>query len=87
MRFRSYNSELLIASTLMAHLWNDVVIDRRDHGFDRDYSKPVDLKEIVQKKIEIPCIFGDRSNILRSLENESGNIKLPLYILEAKRNK
>ena len=38
----------------------------------------------MQKKIEIPCIFGDRSNILRSLENESGNIKLPLYILEAK---
>lgn len=55
-------------------------------GLDRDYSKPIDLSEITQKKIEVPCIFGDRSNILRSLENESGALKMPLFILEAKRN-
>ena len=35
----------------------------------------------MQKEIEIPCIFGDRNIILKSLENERGAIKLPLYIL------
>ena len=37
----------------------------------------------MQKKIEIPCIFGDRSLILKALENESGMIKLPLFILQS----
>jgi hypothetical protein len=82
MRFRSYNSELLIAQTLIGNIFNDIVIDRRNHGF-RDYSKPLSVKEIVQKQIEVPCIFGDRGIILRSLENETGNIKLPLYILQS----
>ena len=84
MKFRSYNQELLIAQGLLANLFNDIVIDRREHGLNRDYSKAIDLNEIVQKKIEVPCIFGDKSIILRSLENESGAIKLPLFILESK---
>lgn len=76
MKFRSYNSELILAGGLIANIFNDIVIDRRSHGINTDYSKPIDLKEIVQKKIEVPCIFGDRSNILRSLENESRGFKV-----------
>ena len=60
---------------------NDIEIDRRKHGIDRDYSKGVRIIDIVQKKFEVPCIFGDRGIILKSLENYSGNIQLPLYIL------
>jgi hypothetical protein len=83
-KFRSYNTEFLIAGSLLVNIFNDVVIDRRSNGVTRDYSKPLDLEKIVQKNIEVPCIFGDRSNILRSLENESGAVKLPLFILEEK---
>jgi hypothetical protein len=84
MKFRSYNSELIIAGGLLCNIFNDIVIDRRTNQVTRDWSKPIDLKDIVQKKIEVPCIFGDRGIILRSLENESGAIKLPLFILESK---
>ena len=42
------------------------------------------MEQIMQKEIEIPCIFGDRNVILRSLQNQNGAIKLPLYILTSK---
>lgn len=35
MKFRSYNSELLIAQALLTNVFNDIVIDRRTHGMDR----------------------------------------------------
>ena len=60
---------------------NDIEIDRRRHGLERDYSKVVKIKDIIQKKFEVPCIFGDRGIILKSLENYSGALQLPLYIL------
>ena len=84
MKYRSFNEELLIATALLINIFNDIIIDRRKHGLKRDFSKPVSLKEIAQQKIEIPCILGDRSHILRSLENESGKYKLPLIILSNK---
>ena len=84
MKFRSYNQQLLIAQALIGNVFNDIVIDRRKHGKERDYSKPLTIDEILQKEIEIPCIFGDRSIILRSLQNERGAIKLPLYILTSR---
>jgi hypothetical protein len=52
-------------------------------GLVRDYSQAIKLDEIVQQNIEVPCIFGDRSIILRSLENETGTLRLPLFILES----
>lgn len=84
MKFRSYNEELLIAQALIGNVFNDIVIDRRNHGINRDYSTPLTMDQIMQKEIEIPCIFGDRSIILKSLENQNGVIKLPLYILTSK---
>ena len=60
---------------------NDIEIDRRKHGLERDYSKDIRIKDIVQKKFEVPCIFGDRGIILKSLENYTGVVQLPLYIL------
>ena len=57
MRYRSYNSELLIAATMVCDVFNDIIIDRRKHGLSRDWSKAVTLKDIVQQKIEVPCII------------------------------
>ena len=81
-RFRSYNEEFLIRKYFGSDgFLNDIEIDRRKHGIERDYSKVVRIKDIIQKKFEVPCIFGDRGIILKSLENYSGAIQLPLYIL------
>ena len=84
MKYRSYNSEIIIATTLLVNVFNDIIIDRRKHGLKRDFSKAISLDEIVQQKIEIPCILGDRSIILKSLENEPGKYKLPIIILQNK---
>ena len=84
MKYRSYNSELLICTTLMVDVFNDIIIDRRKHGVDRDWSQIITLKDIVQQKIEVPCLLGDRGVILKSLENEPGRYKMPLIILQMK---
>ena len=68
----------------MVNVFNDIIIDRRRHGLNRDWSKPITLSDIVQKKIEVPCILGDRGIILKSLENEPGRYKMPLIILQMK---
>lgn len=82
-KLRSYNQQFLIAAALLANIFNDIVIQRRKHKQDRDYSKPINIKDILQKNIQVPCIFGDRSTILKSLENHEGAIKLPLIVLQS----
>lgn len=47
-----------------------------------DYSTPIDLNSVVQKRIEVPCIAGDRDIILRSLENESRGINITVIYFE-----
>jgi hypothetical protein len=47
-------------------VFNDIVIDRRDNLGN------------IQKQIKVPCIYGSRSRILKSLENRSNTLKLPL---------
>ena len=84
MKYRSYNSEILIGTTLVVNVFNDIIIDRRTHGLSRDYSKPITLSEIVQQKIEVPCILGDKGLILKSLENEPGKYRMPLIIMQMK---
>lgn len=84
MKYRSYNSELLISTTLVVNVFNDIIIDRRKHGLNADYSKAITLGDIVQQTIEVPCILGDRAPILKSLENEPGKYKMPLIILQMK---
>lgn len=83
MKYRSYNSELVIATSLIVNVFNDIIIDRRKHNI-KDYSKPLSFDDVVQQEIEIPCVLGDRSIILKSLENEPGRYKLPLIILQNK---
>jgi len=75
MKYRSYNSELLISTTLVVNVFNDIIIDRRRHGLKADYSKAITLSDIVQQKIEVPCILGDRAPILKSLENEPRQVQ------------
>ena len=65
MKFRSYNEEIKTATAQFLDLFNDIVIDRRDRNG-------------VQKLIKVPCVYGDRSRILKSLENRNKTLKIPL---------
>lgn len=82
-KFRSYNEQLLIAQILLGNIFNDIIIDRRKHGYKKNYATPIDINKLITKTIQVPCIFGDISTILRSLQNEPGSIRLPLFILQS----
>lgn len=66
MERRSYNKEILIATRMFMDIFNDIVIDRRDNI------------DNIQKTIKVPCIYGARSRMLKSLENRGNTLKLPM---------
>jgi hypothetical protein len=66
MQLRSYNAEIVIATRMFMDVFNDIVIDRRDN------------QGTIQKQIKVPCVYGSRSRILKSLENRGNTLKLPL---------
>lgn len=63
---RSYNKEIVIATRMFMDVFNDIVIDRRDN------------LDTIQKTIKVPCVYGARSRMLKSLENRANTLKLPL---------
>ena len=65
MRFRSYNNEFKISAATILSCFNNIVIDRRN------------ANGIVQKTIKIPCVYGNRSRIIKSLENKNKTLKPP----------
>lgn len=69
MRYRSYHKEIQLATAQILDVLNDIVIDRRD------------ANDNIQQLISVPCLYGSRSRILKSLENKEKNIKLPLLVL------
>ncbi|HPM74260.1 MAG TPA: tail sheath stabilizer and completion protein [Saccharofermentans sp.] len=69
MQFRSYNSELKIATAMFMDVFNNIVIDRRTGSID---------DPTIQKLIEVPCVFGQRSRILKSLENPNKTLSVPM---------
>jgi hypothetical protein len=69
MKVRSYNKEIKIATKMLIDVFNDIIIDRRDS------------QDNIQKYISVPCIYGNRSRILKSLENRNKTLKIPLSCL------
>jgi len=69
MQLRSYNKEIQIATAQIIDTFNDIVIDRRTSTDE------------IEKLIRIPCIYGQRSRILKSQENKNKTIKLPLMCI------
>lgn len=69
MQTKSYNKEVRIATAQIIDALNGIVIER------------IDRNSNVQKKISVPCLYGNRSRELKSLENRGGNIKIPMMIL------
>ena len=70
MEFQSYNSELAIASLLFKNIFSNIRIGRMENG--------------EEKQILVQCVIGNRSRILKSLQNPErrGMYKLPLISIE-----
>lgn len=70
MQIRSYNNELAYANLLFKRLFSNIVITRRDSKNN-------------EKKIPVKCILGNRSRILKALENpeRAGNYSLPMIVI------
>ena len=70
MEIRSYNSELSLANILFKRLFSNIVITRK--------------KGNETKEIPVKCIIGNRSRILKNLENptKSGLYSLPMIVIQ-----
>jgi len=66
MKYRSYHRELERTTAQVIDLFNDITIDRRDQ------------KNNVQQLINVPCVYGNRSRILKSLQNRDKTLSIPL---------
>jgi hypothetical protein len=65
MKFISYNREFNIATKQFADVFNNIRI-KRWNG------------QSLQKTIHVPCVYGNRSRILKSLENRNKTLQLPM---------
>ena len=70
MEFQSWNQELAIANLLFRRLFSNIRIGRTD-------------AKGVETQLQVPCVLGQRSRILKNLENpeKRGNIKLPMIAI------
>jgi hypothetical protein len=69
MKFRSYQKEIHNSTAQVLDLFNNIIIDRRNSNED------------VSKEVSVPCFYGQRSRVLKSLEDKNKTIKLPLTCL------
>lgn len=71
MEFQSWNCELGIANLLFKNIFNNIRIVRtNDQG--------------VEKQVLVQCVLGQRSRILKNLQNPErrGNMKVPMIVIE-----
>jgi len=68
-KYRSYNAEFRTSTAQLLDVFSSIVIDRRDN------------KNVVQELIRVPCVFGQRDRVLKSLENRDKTLKIPLITL------
>lgn len=66
MNFRSYNKELTVLLGQFLDTINNITIDRRNS------------QNNTQKLIDVPCVIGTRSRILKSIENKNKTLSLPI---------
>jgi hypothetical protein len=69
MKSRSYHKEIQRNSAQVLDVFDDIYIDRRT------------VDNVVQKLIKVPCVYGSRSRILKSLENRGNTLKIPLVCI------
>lgn len=72
MDFRSFNNELSLAQIQFMSIFSGIVISR-------------DVKNGKSKDIIVPCVAGQRSRIIKNLENPDMAVKQPLPIIVIER--
>lgn len=72
MRYRSYNKELMSSTAQVLDVFNDIIIDRRDP------------ENNIQQSFKVACVYGSRSRIIKSLENRSNTLVLPIIVVSMK---
>ena len=70
MEFQSFNAELGTANLLFKRIFSNIRIGRTNAKGE-------------ETQLQVPCVFGQRSRILKNLENpeKRGNIKLPMIVI------
>lgn len=70
MEFQSYNAELAIANLLFKNIFSNIRIGRTNDAGE-------------EKQILVQCVLGQRSRILKSLQNPErrGNYKVPMIVI------
>lgn len=68
MKFVSYNKEYNVATKQLIDVFDNIVIKRF-------------VGNAVQKSIHVPCVYGNRSRILKSLENKNKTLSLPIIAI------
>jgi len=68
MKIRSYHKEVEKATAQILDCFNNITIERSDETG-------------IQKTIAVPCVYGNRSRVLKSLENRNKTIKLPMLCI------
>ena len=70
MEIRSYNQELSYANLLFLRLFNNIVITRQ-------------LANGKSQDVKVKCVLGQRSRILKNLENpdRKGTYKIPMIAI------
>ena len=68
-KYRSYNSEIRNSVAQLLDFFNDIVIDRRTGD------------DAISQTISVPCVYGNRGRLLKSLENGDKTLSVPLIVL------
>lgn len=69
MQIRSYHGEVQRATSQILDVFSNIYIDRRtDNG-------------VISTPFLVPCCLGNRSRVLKSLENANKTVKLPIIVL------
>lgn len=66
MNYRSYHKEIQKVTAQFLDLFDGIIIDRRTPA------------NVVQKTFKVPCLYESRSRILKSIENRSNTLPLPI---------
>jgi hypothetical protein len=68
MKYKSFNRELEKSTAQVLDVFNNIEIDRK-------------VNNTIQKSFLVPCVYGNRSRVLKSMENRDKTVELPLICI------
>jgi hypothetical protein len=71
MKFRSYNKEIHSCTAQFLDVFDNMIVERAVERDGRNYTT----------NIQVPCLYGPRSRVLKSLENKNKTVQLPIMTI------